>query len=142
MSRTSYLYAVSRFIFFHFRLQIGEGETIKFEKSYINPWSASTVKDLLKKLNTQIIKYDVRQYSLYLLLSFAYSNLLNSWCCNCFLTHVSGIPSQYKSLYRKSDPIFFKEVIKEQDYWDRWCSTLDSLTLIYTHQYIKLPLRI
>ncbi|KAL0001972.1 hypothetical protein SO802_015753 [Lithocarpus litseifolius] len=43
--------------------KIGEGETIKFEKSYINPWSASTVKDLLKKLNTQIIKYDGYHHS-------------------------------------------------------------------------------
>jgi hypothetical protein len=97
-------------------LQVDDGESFKFQKSHINPWSTSTMKDLLKKLNPQIVKYDVRQYHPYLLLNLAFISFNNSWCCNCFLTHFSGIPSEYKSLYRKSGPIFFKEVIKEQDY--------------------------
>ncbi|KAG6722637.1 hypothetical protein I3843_03G172900 [Carya illinoinensis] len=31
---------------------------VEFETSHINPWSASTMKDLLKKLGPQIMKYD------------------------------------------------------------------------------------
>ena len=32
-------------------------------QSNINPWLISTVEDLLRKMNPQILKYDVRQHS-------------------------------------------------------------------------------
>uniref|UniRef100_A0A2N9GGX0 Protein kinase domain-containing protein n=1 Tax=Fagus sylvatica TaxID=28930 RepID=A0A2N9GGX0_FAGSY len=38
--------------------KVDDGESFKFQKSHINPWSTSTMKDLLKKLNPQIVKYD------------------------------------------------------------------------------------
>ena len=43
--------------------QIDDREAIKFGESQINPWSTSSIEDLLKKLNPHIMKYDVRQYS-------------------------------------------------------------------------------
>ncbi|KAF5481316.1 hypothetical protein F2P56_001977 [Juglans regia] len=39
-------------------LYIDDCGSIEFETSHINPWSASTMKDLLKKLGPQIMKYD------------------------------------------------------------------------------------
>lgn len=38
--------------------KIDDREAIKFGKSQINPWSTSTIEDLLKKLNPHIMKYD------------------------------------------------------------------------------------
>ncbi|KAB1209899.1 Mitotic checkpoint serine/threonine-protein kinase BUB1 [Morella rubra] len=35
-----------------------DGKSTKFGKSQTNPWSASTMRDLLKKLNPQIMKYE------------------------------------------------------------------------------------
>lgn len=55
------------FSFFFSILQIDDCGFIEFETCHINPWSASTMNDLLKKLNPQIMKYDVGQYSNFLL---------------------------------------------------------------------------
>ncbi|KAF5732564.1 ATP binding protein kinases protein serine/threonine kinases isoform 1 [Tripterygium wilfordii] len=38
--------------------EICSGDSIQFGKSSINPWSSSTMKDILKKMNPQITKYD------------------------------------------------------------------------------------
>lgn len=40
-------------------LQNDGGESIESEESYINPWSSSTIKDLVKKITSQITKYEV-----------------------------------------------------------------------------------
>ncbi|GMN53837.1 hypothetical protein TIFTF001_022970 [Ficus carica] len=39
-------------------LQNDGGESIESEESYINPWSSSTIKDLVKKITSQITKYE------------------------------------------------------------------------------------
>lgn len=42
-------------------MQNNFGDSIDSGKSYINPWSSSVTNDLLKKMNPQIIKYNVRR---------------------------------------------------------------------------------
>ncbi|EXB44632.1 Mitotic checkpoint serine/threonine-protein kinase [Morus notabilis] len=39
-------------------LQNDDGETIQSGESHINPWSSSTIKDLVMKTNSQIMKYE------------------------------------------------------------------------------------
>jgi checkpoint serine/threonine-protein kinase len=34
---------------------------MEMEKSCVNPWSASTTKELLERINPQMMKYAVRQ---------------------------------------------------------------------------------
>lgn len=50
-------------------------ESAELGKSFANPWSVSTIKDLLQKKNPQILKYDVSQFSNIL---FQVKNL--NWC--------------------------------------------------------------
>ncbi|PON74852.1 Mitotic spindle checkpoint protein Bub1/Mad [Trema orientale] len=38
--------------------KVDDGESIQSEESHINPWSSSTMKNLLRRTNTQITKYD------------------------------------------------------------------------------------
>lgn len=38
--------------------KIDVGDSIELKETPINPWSISTIKDLLKKMNSQILKYD------------------------------------------------------------------------------------
>ncbi|PON34834.1 Serine/threonine protein kinase [Parasponia andersonii] len=38
--------------------KVDGGESIQSEESHINPWSSSTMKNLLRRTNTQITKYD------------------------------------------------------------------------------------
>lgn len=47
----------------HFLLQKGDTDSIENDKSCINPWSISIVKDLLRKMHSEISKYDVRVHS-------------------------------------------------------------------------------
>jgi checkpoint serine/threonine-protein kinase len=35
---------------------------MEMEKSGVNPWSASTTKELLERINPQMMKYAVRQF--------------------------------------------------------------------------------
>lgn len=42
--------------------QMDEDKPTEPEKSSVNPWLSSTVEGLLKKINAQLVKYDVRFY--------------------------------------------------------------------------------
>lgn len=44
-------------------LQAVDSESIELEQYGVNPWSASTMKELLTKIDPQIMKYNVGYFS-------------------------------------------------------------------------------
>ncbi|KAL4585306.1 hypothetical protein LXL04_009923 [Taraxacum kok-saghyz] len=54
-----YLSGISRVKFWFL---INGGSTVNSGSSYMNPWSISTVNNLLQKMNSQILKYQVRNF--------------------------------------------------------------------------------
>lgn len=107
----------------HFLLQKGDSDSFEHEKSSINPWSISIINDLLRKMHSEISKYNVSgQYYLldiifdtivdYVLL-ILFSPLIYTFLLQAFLTLVLGIPFKHKTLFRKSGLVVSAKISKE-----------------------------